>query len=64
MDGIIPWEDWRAIIEPFYPKKDASPAKAAEDIVQLAKAHDVAGFSARVTMSRIVPAAADAIKTV
>ena len=46
------------------PKKDASPAKAAEDIVQLAKAHDVAGFSARVTMSRIVPAAADAIKTV
>ena len=21
MDGIIPWEDWCAIIEPFYPKK-------------------------------------------
>lgn len=36
MDGIIPWEDWRAIIEPFYPKKgNGRPPRELEQVLRM-----------------------------
>ena len=36
MDGIIPWEDWCAIIEPFYPKKgNGRPPRELEQVLRM-----------------------------